>query len=206
MDSLKYEMELLERLKILPGRLMVAFALLTALRIYPAYKRFHDKTGRGTPGALALLVEQLWEDVNGKLMSENDVKLAAARALELVPAERDGWENESQPYAEDAAAAIAYALRTRLSFDPQEAVWAARRVYESAEHFAATSIQSSDGILKDEQRIMEQPFVLNEIARQRRDLDELTLLADSEGNLSSLSMMRKRSEREAEFFFRSGDS
>jgi hypothetical protein len=117
----------IERLKILPLRLRVSFALLTALRILPAYARFHARTGRGDPAALQVLAERLWRDVNGEPMAEYELQQALDLAMTLVPSEEDGWDQQTQPYAEDAAAAIAYALRARLRDDPREAAWAARR-------------------------------------------------------------------------------
>ena len=51
----------------------------------------------------------------------------------LAPFEDEGWVLESG-YAQNGIAAIAYALRSWLSNDPQQAVWAARQVYEAADY------------------------------------------------------------------------
>jgi uncharacterized protein YjaG (DUF416 family) len=191
----------IQRLKNLPIRLRVLFALLTALRILPTYARFHARTGRGDPAALQELVERLWRDVSGEPMTEREAQAAVDRAMQLVPPEDDGWDEESQPYAEDAAAAIAYALRARLTDDPQEAAWAARRVYEAADHFAETISGLALGEPQGEKAILSQRVVQAELARQARDLGELAELARSATDDTRLSQMRQRSEHEAESFF-----
>jgi hypothetical protein len=202
MMTLQYdEAEIIERLKYLPVRLRAAFALLAALRILPTYARFHTRTGRGDPSALTALVERLWRDVRGEWMTAREAQAVADQAMRLVPSEEDGWDEDSQPYAEDAAAAVAYGLRARLTNDPQEAAWAARRVYESADHFAVTVSRQTSGNHPDEQAILAHPVVQAELARQTRDLAELAELAKSATDDTQLVQMRQRSEREAESFF-----
>ncbi|WP_206750890.1 MULTISPECIES: hypothetical protein, partial [unclassified Cryobacterium] len=53
----------------------------------------------------------------------------------LTPGEHDQWAFEAG-YAQNAVAAVAYAARTWLTDEPQEAVWAARQVYEAADYAA----------------------------------------------------------------------
>jgi uncharacterized protein YjaG (DUF416 family) len=177
--------------------------LLTALRILPTYRRFHERTGYGAPAALQALVEQLWQDIVGRQpMTEGEVRAAVDRAMELVPSEEDIWDEESQPYAEDAAAALAYAFRTRLTGDPQEAIWAARRVYEAADHFALGTCGIAPGGRENEHAILAHPSVQAELARQKRDLEDLSELARAEMRDSRMLLeMRERSEGEAESFF-----
>lgn len=67
-----------------------------------------------------------------------DVESAREVAEALVPFEDDDWVLESG-YAQNGIAAIAYAVRAWLSDDPQEAVWAARQVYEAADYGAQQS-------------------------------------------------------------------
>lgn len=194
-----------ERLGRLPNRLRVAFALLAGIRLLPMYTLFHRRTGRGDPRALRALVERLWRDVSGEPMDDGEVKAAVERAMELIPSEDDCWDQETQPYAEDAAAAIAYALRARMTDDPQEAAWAARRVYEAADQFATASGELATRGVQSERAVLTQPVVQAELRRQARDLDELSQLPGGYDDISRLSQMRQRSEFEAASFFPRGE-
>jgi uncharacterized protein YjaG (DUF416 family) len=191
-----------ETLERLPAQLRVAFALLCAIRILPSYERFHSRTGRGDPGALNALSDRLWQDITGDPMTEAEVQLAIDRATRLVPTEDNGWDQETQPYAEDAAAALTYALRTRLTGDAQEAAWASRRVYESADHFVIALTGITPDTSSQELEVMTHPVVQNELARQRRDLRELTDLAALVPHDARVMQMRRRSEEESLAFFR----
>ncbi|MFV0462659.1 MAG: hypothetical protein ACK5MP_05600 [Nostocoides sp.] len=75
-----------------------------------------------------------WEAAGGG-GSEEDVRGAGEVTESLVPYEDDGWVLESG-YAQNGIAAIAYANRSWLGDGPQEAVWAARQVYEAADYGA----------------------------------------------------------------------
>jgi len=191
----------IRELERLPLQLRVAFALLTATRILPAYGRFHARTGRGDPVALQELVERLWRDLDGEVMTHAEVQASVDRAMELVPSEDDGWDEESQPYAEDAAAAVAYSLRARLTNDPQEGAWAARRVYEASDHFALAGMEHPPDEYPDEEVTIAQPCIQAELARQKRDLGELGRLMKADVKDWDLPALRERSEREAESFF-----
>src|SRR5512138_1845994 len=149
----------LDLLKRLPLKLRVVFALLCTARIFPAYRRFHNRTQRGDPAMLGLLMERLWRDIHGDTMTRDEVEAALDRATKLVPSEVDGWDEDSQPYAEDAAAALAYALRARLTGDPQEAAWACRRVYEAADHFAIATTGLPVGGSESERAVLLHPIV-----------------------------------------------
>jgi hypothetical protein len=105
----------LQLLGRLAAPLRVVFALLCAIRILPLYRRFHSATGRGDPAALEAMAERLWGDIAGAQMSAEELKSAAEHSLSLVPSETDGWDEETQPFAEDAAAALAYAFLSLLT-------------------------------------------------------------------------------------------
>lgn len=55
-----------------------------------------------------------------------------------VPDEDEGPWFLEVAYAQNAAACAAYAIRTWLTGDPQDAVWASRQVYEAADLAAST--------------------------------------------------------------------
>lgn len=202
MQMLQYnEAENVELLKRLPVRLRVAFALLSAFRILPMYQRFHHRTGRGDASALEAIVERLWRDITNAPMSTDEVKTDAEQCMELVPSEEDGWDEETQPSAEDAAAAVAYALRARQTGDPQEAAWAGRRVYEAIDRYVNSKTSGLVADPDDELAILSHPLVQAELGRQRRDLHELLEIDRANLSETKLAQLRERSLREAAGFF-----
>lgn len=194
------ESDTIEMLRRLSPGFRVAFALLSSFRILPTYRRFHAKTGRGDPATLESTAAELWRDITQHRLSDTEIQMAAARCMELVPSEQ-GWDEDTQPYAEDAAAAVAYAVRARLNGDPQEAAWAGRRVYEAIDHFINAQKEVSATTDPDDQlNVLAHPLVQAELLRQQRDLHELgemEKMASPEG----LEGLRERSVREAGVFF-----
>lgn len=88
-----------------------------------------------------------------------------------MPDEEDeGWVAESA-YGQSGAAAVAYALRTQLSDDPQEAIWGARQLYEAADY--AAQQQNADLELNDpgaEELLLCTPVVQEALAGIEHDL------------------------------------
>src|SRR5882724_6090074 len=129
------EAALVEELDSLSVPLRAVFAAGIAERLAPAYAIFTRLTGRGDPGTLAAILERLWLDIEGtqrNTRQDEDIELCMA----LIPREDsdDFWVPE-QVYAEDAAMALAYALRSVKSGAAQEAAWAAQAAYEAVDHF-----------------------------------------------------------------------
>lgn len=180
----------LRHLKELTPRSRIAFALLCATRLLPQYWRFSERTGRGDPQALQQLAESLWQHIEGTPMAFDALDHAVGQCMDLIPAEDDGWDEETQPYAEDAAAALAYAYRAAVTSDAQEAVWASRRVYEAMDLFAGRS--AADFSYAEDVRIRH-PAVQMELSRQARDLDDLGQLEGCD-IMQSLEALRRRAE------------
>jgi hypothetical protein len=80
-------------------------------------------------------LDAAWSAARGE---DIDLRPARETAEKMVPYEDDDWVMEAG-YAQNAVAAIAYAARSWLIDDPQEAVWAARQVYEAADYGAQQS-------------------------------------------------------------------
>ena len=191
----------LRRLSALEPPLRVAFALLCAGRVLPTYSSFHEATGRGDPAELQRLWERAWRDLTDSAMTTAEVAEATAKAEELVPSEDDGYDEDTQPYAEDAASALAYALRARANGDPREAAWAGQCLYEAADHFAGRGIAGQPATPTYESEAVAHPVVQRELERQHRDLTELLALASGSDRVQGLVWMRARSEHEADSFF-----
>jgi hypothetical protein len=147
----------------------VAFAAACAERLFPAYEDFSRRARRGDPDVLAALLAQIWEHlISGRKMSLYEVGCAVTRSMGLIPRDEDGPWVEEQPYAENAAASVAFTLRALQTGKSQEAMWAARRAYEAVDHHVSNRLGiDSDAIVRAH------PIVAAEAARQRRDLDEL---------------------------------
>jgi uncharacterized protein YjaG (DUF416 family) len=195
------EQKLIEMLSTLPQRLRVVFAALCAERLLPSYTKFCEQTGRGGAQELTLILQQLWEDLESEKMGAEEIQAKLDVCMSLIPLQDEGWLGEQQAYAEDAAAALAYALRTKKSGDPQEAAWAARRAYESIDHYVihheCIGINEPGG----EGRILSHPLVQAELLRQQRDLEDIFRLERRVERTLTLGSLRARAQADAAQFF-----
>lgn len=183
-------------LEALTPKARLIFALLCASRLLPAYRRFYETTGRGKPSVVEALAGRLWRLAGADETDESSLREAADECERLVPSEDEGWDEATQPYAEDAAAALAYAFRARLTGRAQEAAWAGRRAYEALDHHVRNLLQDDD-----EANILSHPLVQAELARQRRDLTELAKLERSHAMDEAVLVLRMRAEAEADHVF-----
>lgn len=121
-----------------------AFAAACAERLWPLVERYASAVSlpEGDRDILRGALDLAWEAAGGG-GSEEDMKGAGEVTESLVPYEDDDWVLESG-YAQNGIAAIAYAIRSWLGDGPQEAVWAARQVYEAAD-FGAQQVKPAAG-------------------------------------------------------------
>lgn len=195
MSYIRYdEGEIIHKLDQLEPRAKVAFAAACAERQIPGYIVFSQQTGRGDPHSLIDILERVWRDGLGDKMSEDEVQRELDRCMALIPQENEGpWVNE-QAYAEDAASAVAYALRARSTGESQEAAYAARVAYEALDHHVINRLG-----IEDDGHVLAHPVVQAELARQHRDLDEL--LGANADLADLLARLRDRASAEAAIFF-----
>lgn len=119
------------------------FAAACAERLQPFYAAFHRASGQGSPEQLRQALEAVWAAAADGDQGE-DVAHWESVTYDLVPQEEDpGWADVT-PLGENAATAVAYALRTWSADDPQEAAWAARHVYEAADYAAQRQLPDLD--------------------------------------------------------------
>jgi hypothetical protein len=97
-----------------------------------------------------------------------------ASVMRLAPPESDQW-SILHAYAEDAIASLAYSIRCLITGDPQEAAWAARRAYESADQAAINQLRAEFGRDGAESDIAAHGIVQRELRRQVRDLRSLEI-------------------------------
>jgi len=102
--------------------------------------------------------------------------------------------------AEDAVASIIYALRTRLSGSSQEALWAARRAYESLDQHVMSRLNKVVVTPDIERRVLADPLIQAELERQQRDLSDLVESSNQADLARRIVRLRDRAKRDAERF------
>jgi uncharacterized protein YjaG (DUF416 family) len=191
------EQLLIERLDRLPSPFKVLFAATVAERLFPAYTSYSRLTGRGNPQELCAALECLWLDLEGRRMDTSQVRENLNSVVGLIPREDDdnSWVPE-QAWAEDAGAAVAYALRCRENGQSAEAAWAARRAYEALDHMVTTKKRIDTSRPAASEEVLSSPLIQAELSRQQRDLDEL-LAGDLRDVASVARRMRQRARAES---------
>jgi hypothetical protein len=114
-----------------------------------------------------------------------------AEVLALIPDEDDIEWTPTIPYVDDALSAVAYCLRCLETGEPQEAVWAARRVYEAIDHFVISRDDLVPSQPSAEAGILADPLIQAELERQARDIAELSALPALSEEL--VNRLRRRS-------------
>jgi hypothetical protein len=202
MSIIRYdEQKLIRTLTALPPKLRAAFALLCAERALAGYVGFCERAGTGNGEALRSILDRVWQDLGGLTMVDEELQASFERAMSLIPSEDQGLGAHEQAYAEDAAAAVAYAVRSRKRGDPQDAAWAARRTYEALDSFVINHHGISPDSFGGDERILSHPIIQAELRRQKRDLNELLTMQIPESS-AALADLRDRAKEDAKRFFR----
>lgn len=118
-----------------------AFVAACAERLWPLFERYARATGGGDPEVLRGVLDKAWLAAQG--VDTGGLEQAQEVAEAMVPIDEGEWVLE-MGYGQNAAAAVAYAVRTWLTEDPQEGVWGARQVYEAADYAAQRSMPALD--------------------------------------------------------------
>lgn len=167
------EKELSRQIERLSKEHRVAFAAACAQRLIPSYERFSKKTGKGNYPSLVNTIEDLWKSLTNGQAVEKDIDERISTCMDLIPGEDDEpWITE-QACAEDAASALAYALRCLRTGESQEAAWAARRAYECLDHYVINSEKIDTNVSGAEVQVLSHPLIQTELGRQQRDLNQL---------------------------------
>lgn len=170
---LNYDEELLMlRLEPLDRSAKTAFAAACAQRLMPLYDRYARQVGDSSlQQRLAVIVSAAWAAASGRDVEASRLE---ADAESMVPDEDDeGW-TASRAYAGNAAAAAAYALRAWLTDDPQEAVWAARQLFDAADLAYFQANPGLSFVTEEENKAsLESPVVQSAISAIQRDLEAI---------------------------------
>jgi len=121
-------------LETVPLGRRVAFACAMAERLMPTAVWLESSTNRGGAAPLRAALDLAWDVADGRSADGDQIERARETAESLVPDDEDEDWTLLSPLAQNAAAAVAYALRTCPAGDVQEATWAARQVHEAADY------------------------------------------------------------------------
>ena len=199
----KYEQsKLIKAVDLLPKLLRTAFAALCAQRLLPAYLAFADRLEPEDRADVASILSRLWSDLEGDEMSAQEIQENLDACLALLGPEDEGEWSDLRAYGEDAVTAVAYALYTRLSGKSQEAVLAARHVYEALDYFVNND-EGVDATQSTDEDILAHPLIQGELARQWQDFDDLVKLAAQPEWRDALIALRARAAADAYYVLQS---
>jgi hypothetical protein len=102
-------------------------------------------------------------------MSNEDLRSKKEACEAALP--REDGEEEWQSIAEDAVAAVVYALECREQGSSEPAALSARRAYEAVDYLV--TYDEVGRCIKSDAAALADPVVQAELARQARDLEEL---------------------------------
>ena len=189
------EADLAKQLGRLSVTLRPAFAAACAQRVAQASSTYAVRSNKeGDSEALNQIFAAFWNDLNGHPMSDSELEGQIEASRALIPEDEDEWILE-QGAAEDAAAALTYALRCRRNGSVQEAIWAARRTYDALDQFIINHENIDTNVRGGEERVLNHPLMQAELSRQARDLDDL-----HEGKIT-IEQLHQRSIAEGADFF-----
>lgn len=171
----EYDVALKAALVTLPEGTQAAFAAACAERLYPAYAAFVRTSRSDDEGLVRQALDLAWQGVKLGVVPEDDPSGLVERCVALIP---DAEAEDAIPaHADDAIAAVAYALQAAAGLDPKAAGWAAQRVTDALDDFVRSN--DVDGTLPDaEQRVWEHPLIRAEISRREDDLRQLNSTSD----------------------------
>lgn len=174
MDCSDYdEARLGEQLEGLPRRLRVAFAAACAERLYRVYAPHEETAYYGEPGELSGLLRQLWHECESGELTSDWVERITMRVAEVIPHDDDVLCGLGHDWLNSFAYALVYALDTHRTGDARVAVWAAMKSYDTLSAVVAGRRGFDPYAPGAKELIRRDPLVQGEVARQRRDLEEL---------------------------------
>lgn len=181
-DRLRSELEALS-----PSSRAV-FAALCARRLAHRYTVGGARLDASALERFAELHRHLWDLATAVESDHEAAAAAAAQALVLIPAGDD-----ADLFAEDAAAALVYALRTLASGEAEEAVWAAERACDALESFLQ---QTGIGLGADggEELLVRHPLMQAELVRQADDVRALRDVESRRLPGAALHQLRDRAD------------
>lgn len=126
------EQALRQGLSKMPIQKVVAFSCSCAEILMPSYVEFSRKfdPDEHRHRLFRHALNLSWDIALGSPFNVDDLAVLQDQGLNAIPSEDEFPEIEGA-YAEDAGAAVVFCLRVAMSEDVQDAIWAARRVYDA---------------------------------------------------------------------------
>lgn len=186
------EAALIAKLDRVGRELRVAFAGMCAERIVSACPAYEAVSGWRGGDVVRELLDRLWADLLGRPMSSEELGEAIETCMRAIPVEGERPWTPYEAYAEDAAAAVAYALQVRDTGQSREAAWAARRAYEAVDAYAIREFGIDINEPGAEVRILEHPTVQKELQCQLLDVDSMLDMARQHVNVGPGELRRLR--------------
>jgi len=133
-EPLQYdEGNLMKILSELSPRSRMIFACACAERLMPTLDWFWNKVGTSQFGVVRNALDEGWAGTQSQESSTDKLASTVEQIETLAPNDDDEALFPGLAVAQNAVASVAYALRTWLQNDPQQAVWAARQLYDAAD-------------------------------------------------------------------------
>jgi hypothetical protein len=114
----------------MPGAIRPVLAAAYAERLMPLYEWISGVAASADVATIRSALELAWSPGG----SVQKAKLVQQEVQELIPDEDDECAPADVALVENATTAVAYAVRTIISQDPQDVVWAARQLYEAGDY------------------------------------------------------------------------
>ena len=163
------EAQLLDVLKAMPPDSRLACAAAAATRLVPACERFaalHATPGRGRARQIAAAI---WHCIEGSDAEPPNWRAVLGEVMGMIPGE-EAEGGMLTLLAEDAFACLAYAVRTLLTDDPQQAAWALGREYDATDQAALSLLGIVPKNAKQEAKVLSHPLVQRALHRQYEDM------------------------------------
>jgi hypothetical protein len=141
------------------------------LRCFERAANRHSWEYAGQPRALA---ERLWATLFAEGSDHDGWRSDEELVLGWIPhVEDDDWTFE-HAFVQEALSSLVYAIRSLLSSDPQEAVWAATTAYDSVDQATIWFLGIRPDSREAEATIISHPIVQREFVRQAEAIHLLT--------------------------------
>lgn len=166
------ERQLKDDLSTLDWQRRAIFAAACAQRLFPHIAIYEEQANLDKSSwVFSRTLEKLWKSAASSFEDTQELRSLHERCVESLPDDDAAWK-AGTAFADDASAAIVYALEAVLNKSVEASLYSARRVYEA--------IDACLGIEYHEQRkrpteaeLVSDPRVQRELVRQRRDIREL---------------------------------
>lgn len=192
--------EMAKELDSLPPNVRPLFAGLVSERFFSQVETFFRERDLAMLSSLRASLEEIWQ-YGVKGWSDKDVRSQLLeKCMAAIQCAADA-ETEAGFFAENAAAAIAYGLRSIDAGDPKEAAWAGQAAYDNVDRFVLIKEQNMNANWS-EVEILENPVIQREFRRQLKDIESLRRLSKDSNLLADVIwQLRQNARLESESVF-----